>query len=59
MILLCGQKINAAEALQWGLVDRLVPKTELDDSVAELVRIPQNADASHIRAIKSMIPRRI
>jgi len=36
-MLLTGTAIDAATALDWGLVNRVVPANELDDSVAELV----------------------
>ena len=34
---LSGDVIDAATALEWGLVNRVVPDAELDDAVAELV----------------------
>lgn len=36
-MLLTGDFIDAATALEWGLVNRVVPEAELDDSVDELV----------------------
>ncbi len=36
-MLLTGETIDAATALDWGLVNRVVPVSELDASVAELV----------------------
>jgi enoyl-CoA hydratase/carnithine racemase len=36
-MLLTGTAIDAATALEWGLVNRVVPAAALDDSVAELV----------------------
>ena len=37
-MLLTGEPIDAATALDWGLVNRLVPHEELDGAVAELVQ---------------------
>ncbi len=34
---LTGDEIDAATALEWGLVNRVVPDAELDDAVAELL----------------------
>jgi enoyl-CoA hydratase/carnithine racemase len=36
-MLLTGETIDAATALDWGLVNRVVPAAELDAAVAELV----------------------
>lgn len=36
-MLLTGDAIDARTALEWGLVNRVVPAAELDDAVAELV----------------------
>jgi enoyl-CoA hydratase/carnithine racemase len=36
-MLLTGETIDAATALDWGLVNRVVPASELDGAVAELV----------------------
>ncbi|SCZ70303.1 Enoyl-CoA hydratase/carnithine racemase [Epibacterium ulvae] len=44
MILAAGQKIPAAEALSWGLVDRIVPPEQLIDTAHDLLH-----DASHAR----------
>lgn len=53
MILMAGAKIEAAEALTWGLVDRIC-----DDPLAEaraLVTDTISASAEHVAAIKRMI----
>ncbi|PIE10998.1 MAG: enoyl-CoA hydratase [Rhodobacterales bacterium] len=53
MILMAGQKIEAQEALGWGLLDRIC-----DDPLAEAVALAQDslaADPAHARAIKAMI----
>jgi enoyl-CoA hydratase/carnithine racemase len=36
-MLLTGQLVDASTALEWGLVNRVVPSEQLDDAVAELV----------------------
>jgi len=36
-MLLTGEPISAAKSLEWGLVNRVVPSSELDAAVAELV----------------------
>ncbi len=37
-MLLLNQRIPAAQALDWGLVNRVVPRAQLDDAVDELVQ---------------------
>jgi enoyl-CoA hydratase/carnithine racemase len=37
-MLLTGEPIDAATALDWGLVNRVVPQEELEAAVAELVQ---------------------
>ncbi|MGB3147077.1 MAG: enoyl-CoA hydratase/isomerase family protein [Paracoccaceae bacterium] len=54
MILLCGQKIEAEEALNWGLVDRIVPKESLLDMAQAIAADTLAAKADHLAAIKSM-----
>lgn len=56
MILMAGQKIETAEALSWGLVDRVVPREALDGTVAALATDALAAEASHVARIKKMIP---
>jgi enoyl-CoA hydratase len=56
MILLGGAKIDAGEALQWGLVDRIVAPEALMGSSAALANDAITASAAHLAAIKSMIP---
>ena len=55
LILMAGQKIDAAEALAWGLVDRVVASEALEGTVAELAADALGADATHVAAIKAMI----
>jgi len=56
MILMAGARIEASEALAWGLVDRLA---EPDALLADAMALTQNAAAAsgeHVAAIKRMIP---
>ena len=55
MILMTGDRIDATEALSWGLVDKVVA---MDDLVPEVSRLSQDAlaaDPAHVAAIKSLI----
>ena len=54
-ILMAGQKVLADEALNWGLVDRLVPAEDLIATAQALGQDVQLADMGHIAAIKGMI----
>ena len=55
MILMAGQKIDAEQALNWGLVDRLTDPENLDKTVSELAHAALNARIDHIEAIKGMV----
>jgi enoyl-CoA hydratase/carnithine racemase len=37
-MLLCGEAIPASQALQWGLVNRVVAAEQLDETIAQLIR---------------------
>ncbi|WP_106746138.1 enoyl-CoA hydratase/isomerase family protein [Yoonia maritima] len=56
MILMAGQKVLADEALQWGLIDRIVPESELDAHVATLSQGALGAEYRHVKGIKGLIP---
>ena len=56
MILMAGQKIDADEAQAWGLVDRIVERETLNESVAALAADALGAEAAHVAGIKRMIP---
>lgn len=56
MILMAGQKILAQEALQWGLIDRIVPNDALSAHIDQLTLDVLSADAAHVAGIKRMIP---
>lgn len=55
MILMAGQKIEAPEALSWGLLDRLVEPDQLIDTAMALAADPCAARPGLAQAIKEMI----
>lgn len=55
MILLAGAKIEAAEALAWGLIDRILPSEDLIAAARELAGDCLTASPQHVAAIKGMI----
>lgn len=55
MILMAGQKINAPEALAWGLIDRICDPDTLLAQAEELAHDAQAADQTHVQAIKAMV----
>lgn len=54
MILMGGARIEAAEALDWGLIDRIVPAAELNAAATGLAADCVAAPADHVAAIKAM-----
>jgi enoyl-CoA hydratase/carnithine racemase len=52
---MAGQKVQADEALQWGLVDRITAAETLLETAQTLGQDVLKADQSHIAAIKAMI----
>lgn len=54
MILMSGQKIDAEEALAWGLIDRIAPRGELLETARTLVADSVAADTDIARGIKVM-----
>lgn len=54
MILMAGQKIVAEEALNWGLIDRIVAPDALLESASALAHDALAAELSHISNIKSL-----
>jgi enoyl-CoA hydratase/carnithine racemase len=54
MLLLGGQKIEATEALSWGLVDRIVEVLELQTTVESISNDAANATLAHASAIKEL-----
>ncbi|MDP5306997.1 enoyl-CoA hydratase/isomerase family protein [Paracoccus spongiarum] len=55
MILMAGRKVEAAEALDWGLVDRVVPAATLIAEAQALAADCVAADPAHVTAIKAMV----
>lgn len=55
MILMAGQKIDASEAMGWGLIDRIVDQESLMVSAMDLVADSLAAQASHVAAIKALV----
>ena len=55
MILMAGQKIEAKEALQWGLVDRIIDADDLLNITKSLAEDVVAAAPEHAAAIKAML----
>jgi enoyl-CoA hydratase/carnithine racemase len=55
MILMAGAKIEAEEALAWGLVDRIVAPDLLEETIAGLAEDACAAEAAHVAGINAMI----
>lgn len=55
MIFMAGQKVLADEALQWGLIDRIVAPDTLLDAATALGQDVMAAAQGHIAGIKGMI----
>ena len=54
-ILMAGQKIEASEALDWGLIDRIVPDDSLVQTARELCADVLTASPDHVTGIKHLI----
>ncbi|WP_338549079.1 enoyl-CoA hydratase/isomerase family protein [Roseovarius phycicola] len=57
MILMAGQKIEAQQALHWGLFDQVVEKDALLDTACDLASDTLTATAKHAAAIKALCTR--
>lgn len=57
MILMAGQRIEATEALAWGLIDRIVRAEALLPTALDLAADVLGATPAHTAAIAAMIPR--
>jgi enoyl-CoA hydratase/carnithine racemase len=55
MILMAGQKIEAEEALSWGLVERIVPPEALLQTARALGGDAMAARPAHVAAIKALV----
>ncbi|NEX46417.1 enoyl-CoA hydratase/isomerase family protein [Pseudotabrizicola algicola] len=56
MILMGGARIDAAEALAWGLIDRITPPENLLDEARNIASDAMAATADHVAAIKRLVP---
>lgn len=56
MILMGGARIDAAEALSWGLIDRITPPETLLQEAQSLAADSMAASADHVAAIKRLVP---
>ncbi len=56
MILMAGARITAAEALDWGLIDRISPPETLLQDAQALAADALNAAPDHVAAIKHLVP---
>lgn len=55
MILMAGQKIQAEEALAWGLIDRIVEGEALLETAGTLAADALSASPEHVGAIKALV----
>ena len=56
MILMGGARIDAAEALDWGLIDRITAPETLMTEAQTLAKDAMAASADHVAAIKRLVP---
>lgn len=56
MILMAGQRIDANEALAWGLIDRIVQSDALMDMARTLAADCLAAEPAHVAGIKRLVP---
>lgn len=56
MILMAGQKIEAPEALAWGLIDRIVDPEAMMETAHSLATDSLGASAAHVAGIKRLVP---
>lgn len=55
MILMAGARIEAPEALAWGLIDRIVPPEALLDEARALAADSLAASPAHVAGIKALV----
>lgn len=58
MILMAGARIDAPEALAWGLIDRIEPPEALMTAAGALAADALAAGPAHLHAIKALLARR-
>ncbi|MEE9277245.1 MAG: enoyl-CoA hydratase/isomerase family protein [Dehalococcoidia bacterium] len=56
-LILSGDQIDAPRALAWGLINRIVPRDELDDAVSTLARRLAGRDVETMRLAKRALRR--
>ena len=56
MILMAGARINAEEALAWGLIERIITPGTLVETAMELAGDALGAKEGHVTAIRAMTP---
>lgn len=56
MILMAGAKVDATEALSWGLIDRIAQPGDLLDQARAMAADALTATPQHVAAIKAMVP---
>lgn len=56
MILMTGARISAQDALDWGLIERIVPATDLLTHARSLTDAAASASAAHVAGIKALMP---
>lgn len=56
MMLMAGARIDAAEALAWGLIDRISAPDSLMEEARSLAADAMAASADHVAAIKRLVP---
>ncbi|MFT5114570.1 MAG: enoyl-CoA hydratase/carnithine racemase [Parasphingorhabdus sp.] len=54
-MLLGGEVVSATDAVAWGLVDRLTPRDNLQETCRSLSETALAADAAHLKKLKSML----
>ena len=57
MILMAGQRIDAPEALAWGLIDRIIPAADLAGAARALAGDALSANPAHVAAMEAMVVR--
>jgi enoyl-CoA hydratase/carnithine racemase len=57
IILLGGSEVSSDEALNWGLVDRLISLDNLEEACRSLSAIAVLSEGTHLKTLKSMLKR--
>ena len=54
-MMLTGEPVSAAEAFDWGLVDRVVPKGDVEEAVGEWIDTILRSAPLAVQAIKELV----